>query len=102
MKKILFLISGLSYSVVAFAQQVALNNTISIVVPKGAQKIDGELASTHIREEFNNNKILQNFYANSDVNNEYLYKVEDIVIEVRYLIQPLNLKKGMHRASKRD
>lgn len=94
MKKILFIITGILFSLNTFAQRISLNKSISVDIPKGGQKITKEQAIIHARTKFNNNKIILGHFANTPVGNR-LYKIDNVVITLNpFDTTKVKLRKG--------
>lgn len=107
MKKIVFLIMAVIYSLSTIAQQVALNDRVSIELPAGARKITRDEGMTHVGKKFNNDKMA--LTSIRLIRAGHLYKVDDILISlnvfdkkpkvpVTYLS---DLKKGLDIITKR-
>ncbi len=102
MKKIIFLIAAILFSLNTFAQQVALTDAISIDIPMGAQKITKEQVIAYVIKKFNPEKLILDNYT--DLPARHSYKIDDVLV----LLNPfdstkvelrkgymLSLKKGL-------
>jgi|GEM_PF-2647861 len=99
MKKIIFLISAVLYSLASVGQQVALNNEVSINIPKEAKKITKEEALAHAGRRFNSDKYV--LKSINDRTTRYTYKVNDILVSLTVFDHMAKVKEGFLSENKK-
>ena len=78
MKKIAFLILCSIYSLTCLGQQIALNDTVSIRLPDGAEKLNKDQISSFVNKKYSNNNIA--LRAKTTAYPEYVYKINEVLI----------------------
>lgn len=86
MKKICLIIIGLVYYISCFGQKVALSDTVSIKLPKGAQTLTLDGFSATVTEQFGYSKIALKSIPSEKarIGEKYFYKVADIVVKLTH------------------
>lgn len=100
MKKLIFILIGIIFSLSTFAQRVAFNKSVAIDMPKELQKVTKEQAQAHANEKFKGNKALLSF-SDIDTTNSRLYKVDDVIIQLRWDDTIVNFEPGYAAALKK-
>lgn len=108
MKRIVFLVFCIIYSISAAGQQViTLNNLVSIGLPKEAEKISKEQAIVHVSTKFHTNSNMM-INSISHRNKASIYKVDNVLVSLftdNHSVQAshlLELKKGFDEMSAVD
>jgi hypothetical protein len=83
MKKTIFLLTCILFSLSAFAQRIALNKSVVMDIPKNLNKISREQALAHAKEKFKGDKMISGFYSDMDTTNGHLYQIDDIITQDR-------------------
>ncbi len=78
MKKIIFLIVGIIYTLTCLGQQIVLSDAVNISLPARAEKLSKEQVSSFTNKRFKNDKIALNTIANTHT--PHLYKVDNVFI----------------------
>ena len=94
MKQTIILLTGILFSLSTFAQRIALNKVVGFEIPKDLHVITREQALAHASEKFRGNKMALEFYAGIDTSNERLYKVDDIIIDLKSPDTTFDFKAG--------
>jgi hypothetical protein len=102
MKKILFILTAVLFSLSTFAQRVAFNKSIGIEMPKNLNKISKEQALSHANEKFKGDKIASSFYTDIDTSNSRLYQVGDIIVELKSVDSIVHFEAGHAEKLKRE
>lgn len=77
MKKIIFLLACITFSVACLGQEIALSNTVNIKAPKGMSKLTAEHISGFTKEKFGDKKALMTMVDN---NPKHAYRIDNILI----------------------
>jgi|SRR6185312_9490456 len=107
MKKTVFLMLSVIYSITTSAQQTQLSSSISINIPSDAQKLNKNEALAHARKKFNNDKIA--LLSVGQIRDDHVYKIRDILVSLNVSDAKLkvnntylsDLKKGFDALTKR-
>ena len=103
MKKIIFLIIAIIYSSSVNAQQVQLNDGVSVVFPSNIQQITKNQALDHVNKRLGNSKtVFYSVNAGSSKRKRF-YKIGDVLMYINLFDTTynlpsdhfLNLKKGL-------
>ncbi|SDQ00462.1 hypothetical protein SAMN05428975_5404 [Mucilaginibacter sp. OK268] len=77
MKKVIFLLISIIYSLSSVAQQTSLNEMVSIQLPVGAKKLNNEQAMAFINNKFGSDVAASNILK---TNPEHVYLINDILV----------------------
>jgi hypothetical protein len=86
MKKLSLIIIGIVYSISCFGQKIALNDTVSIELPKQAIPLNRDGFEASVNENFSYSKLALNSVPkkNERLYNKHFYKVGDILIKLTH------------------
>jgi hypothetical protein len=86
MKRLTLILIGLVYSISCFAQKIALNDTVSINLPKATETLTRDRFSASVTEKFNYSRIAVEHVPNKNerTDNKHFYEVGDILIKLTH------------------
>ena len=106
MKKLLFLIVGLTYSLTTTAQKIALSNKININLPSKSEKLSKDQILAFVNERFKNDEIA--LTAAQNTNPDHTYVADNVLVTLFYGNKSVNenyllqTKKGLDEMSRKD